>query len=186
MIMILLKIAGVCRFYETGFLPCFLNQKQPPEVFCKKGVFKNFLPQDCNFIKKEILAQVCFNKHREHLQLSFCSSNNIKSLNTNFTIALFYRDIAFIGALLIVHKSIHLIITETMELLPLHLLKFAKNYGTVRIRSQCQGSPELQKHNGVTTGKKLFVKRKYCKNSGEKIFLSRKQLIILNIISWSE
>ena len=44
-------------------------QKQPPEVFCEKGVLRNFTkfsgkhlcqscqPQACNFIKKETLAQ---------------------------------------------------------------------------------------------------------------------------------
>ena len=40
-------------------------QKQPPEMFCKKGVLRDFakftgnnLCQACNFIKKETLAQV--------------------------------------------------------------------------------------------------------------------------------
>ena len=48
----------------------FEQQKQPPEVFCKKGVLRNFVKftgkhlrqslrlQPCNFIKKEALAQV--------------------------------------------------------------------------------------------------------------------------------
>ena len=48
----------------------FEQQKQPPEVFCKKGVLRNFVKftgkhlrqslrlQPCNFIKKETLAQV--------------------------------------------------------------------------------------------------------------------------------
>ena len=43
---------------------CFSEQKQPPEVFCKKGVLKNFAMesvfdkvaglQDCNFIRKRL------------------------------------------------------------------------------------------------------------------------------------
>ena len=33
-------------------------QKQPQEVFCKKGVLENF--ETCNFIKKETLAQVFY------------------------------------------------------------------------------------------------------------------------------
>ena len=49
---------------------CWSGQKQPPEVFCKKGVLKNFARltgkhpcqnlfcRPCNFIKKETLAQV--------------------------------------------------------------------------------------------------------------------------------
>ena len=60
----------VCNF--------FYKKKQPPEVFCEKGVHRNFTkfigeylcqglffnkvaglrPQACNFIKKETLAQV--------------------------------------------------------------------------------------------------------------------------------
>ena len=43
------------------------TQKQPPDVFCKKGVLRNFArftgkqtcrPEACNFMKKETLSQV--------------------------------------------------------------------------------------------------------------------------------
>ena len=54
-----------CFFHDS----CPLKQKQPPEVFCEKRCSQKFrkihrktpvspVPQACNFIKKETLAQV--------------------------------------------------------------------------------------------------------------------------------
>ena len=63
------KVLIECFYYISAFLSfsygCFsvviiAIQKQSPEVFCEKGVLRNFAnsPQACNFIKKEALTQV--------------------------------------------------------------------------------------------------------------------------------
>ena len=41
-------------WFLRGVFRCFYFQKQPSEVFCRKGVLR----EACNFIKKEALAQV--------------------------------------------------------------------------------------------------------------------------------
>ena len=51
------RLSGLSFYHNKKY------QKQPREVFWKKGVLKNFKqvkPQTCNFIKKEALAQVFF------------------------------------------------------------------------------------------------------------------------------
>ena len=65
-----------------------LFEKQPPEAFCKKGVLSNFakftgktpIPdslflRNCNFIKKETLAQVFSREFCEISEKTFFSLN---------------------------------------------------------------------------------------------------------------
>ena len=69
------KLQADILFWPISVHVTSVGQKQPPEVFCKKGVLKNFAKftgkhlcqslffnkvdlQACNFIKKETLAQV--------------------------------------------------------------------------------------------------------------------------------
>ena len=63
---ILKKISQWWLLYCTHTTRCYLSvslyiqhlQKQPPEVFCKKKMFLKISQKTCNFLKKEILAQV--------------------------------------------------------------------------------------------------------------------------------
>ena len=91
-------------------------QKQPPEVFCKKGVLRNltkftgkhlcqnlFFPQACNLIKKETLAQVFSCELCEIFEITFftehlwtiaslqCHWLHWKSYIGNSTIFVFFR-----------------------------------------------------------------------------------------------
>ena len=97
-----------------------LFQKQSPDIFCKKGVLRNFAkftgkhlyqslqPKACNFIKKETLAQMFSCEFWEiskntflqntsgQLLLSFATSRRSRNANTVFSTRIFphipYRE----------------------------------------------------------------------------------------------